>query len=195
MTSSTTRFLLVRHGETDWNRAGRVQGHTDVPLNELGRAQARAAADLLRDAEPSRIIASPLDRAAETAAIIAAAIDGPDVETDRDFIEMQYGEAEGAVWQEVRHLYTDGVVPGAEPRPAVLERSMAALRRIAAESTGTVIITSHGGVINGLTRHTTSPETFPGSAGNGSITEFVVTDSDIRFVGRTPIELPVGADA
>lgn len=195
MTSAPTRVLLVRHGETDWNRAGRVQGHTDVPLNELGRAQALAAAELLSGAEPSRIITSPLGRAAETAAIIAAAIDGPAVETEDDVIEMQYGEAEGAVWQEVRHLYADGVVPGAEPRPAVLERSMAALRRIAAESTGTVIVTSHGGVINGLTRHTTAPDVFPGSAGNGSITEFAVTDSDISFISRTPIEVAVGVDA
>ncbi|MEL4318378.1 histidine phosphatase family protein [Leifsonia sp. YIM 134122] len=195
MTSAPTRFLLVRHGETDWNRAGRVQGHTDVPLNELGRSQALAAAELLSGAEPSRIITSPLGRAAETAAIIAAAIDGPAVETEGDFIEMQYGEAEGAVWQEIRHLYADGVVPGAEPRPAVLERSTAALRRIAAESTGTVIITSHGGVINGLTRNTTSPDVFPGSAGNGSITEFAVIDDDISFVSRTPIEVTVGADA
>ncbi|KQO93800.1 histidine phosphatase family protein [Leifsonia sp. Leaf264] len=195
MTSSPTRFLLVRHGETDWNRQGRVQGHTDIPLNDLGRAQALAAADVLSSAEPTRIIASPLGRAAETAAIITEAIGGPAVETEADFIEMQYGEAEGAVWQDIRHLYSDGVVPGAEARPAVLERSTAALRRLAAESTGTVIVASHGGVINGLTRHTTSPDEFPGSADNGSITEFAVSGSDIRFVGRTRIDAAVNVEA
>ena len=62
------RLLLVRHGETDWNAAGRIQGCTDTPLNARGRAQALALAGRLRDERPQRLYTSPLRRARETAA-------------------------------------------------------------------------------------------------------------------------------
>ena len=67
-----TRLIVWRHGNTDWNAANRVQGQTDVPLNELGRDQARAAAPLLAALRPDAIVASDLSRAAETAAALAA---------------------------------------------------------------------------------------------------------------------------
>jgi uncharacterized phosphatase len=67
-----TLLYLVRHGETDWNRARRIQGATDIPLNDLGRAQAAEAGDLLSRRSFDRVVASPLSRAAETGSIIAA---------------------------------------------------------------------------------------------------------------------------
>jgi len=64
-------FFFLRHGQTDWNAQGRIQGHTNTPLNDTGRAQARAAAGLLADRTIARIISSPLDRALKTATIVA----------------------------------------------------------------------------------------------------------------------------
>jgi probable phosphoglycerate mutase len=67
-----TRLIIWRHGNTDWNAANRVQGQTDVPLNDLGREQALAAAPLLAALRPDAIVASDLSRAADTAAALAA---------------------------------------------------------------------------------------------------------------------------
>ena len=67
-----TRLIIWRHGNTDWNAASRVQGQTDVPLNDLGREQAREAAPLLAALRPDAIVASDLSRAADTAAALAA---------------------------------------------------------------------------------------------------------------------------
>lgn len=70
-----TRIILVRHGETDWNRAGRIQGSTDIPLNDTGRSQARDAAERLvaevTDAATVAVVSSDLSRARETATLIA----------------------------------------------------------------------------------------------------------------------------
>ena len=68
---------LARHGETEWNRIGRWQGATDIPLSDVGRAQARLLADRLRDRRIARVHASQLSRALETAQIIAARLGAP----------------------------------------------------------------------------------------------------------------------
>ena len=71
------RLYLARHGETEWNAIGRLQGHTDVPLNDRGRAQARDLAGAVRKLGIKTIIASDLARARDTAAIIASELDPP----------------------------------------------------------------------------------------------------------------------
>jgi len=68
--SSGTRILLIRHGETDWNRIHRFQGRSDVPLNQKGREQARALAVALKHEPITAIYSSPLVRAIETARLI-----------------------------------------------------------------------------------------------------------------------------
>ena len=94
-----TAFALVRHGETEWNRARRIQGSTDIPLNDTGRQQAGAAGQLLAPHAWSRIVASPLSRAEETATIIAtqAGLGRPDLDALRT--ERNYGEAAGTTWR------------------------------------------------------------------------------------------------
>jgi broad specificity phosphatase PhoE len=83
-------MVLVRHGETDANRAGLLLGRADPPLNERGRQQADALAVAFRREPAPLIVTSPLTRAQETAARIAAAT-GADVETDPRLTELDYG--------------------------------------------------------------------------------------------------------
>ena len=70
-----TRFFLVRHGETEWNKARRIQGISDIPLNITGRSQAVALGDILAKHTFDLMVSSPLSRAMETASIIAKRLD------------------------------------------------------------------------------------------------------------------------
>lgn len=96
----TTRFLLVRHGETDWNATGRIQGQRDVPLNDAGRAQAAALARLLVEFAPDGIVSSDLGRAVATAQVIASATGAP-LATDPRLREIDNGTWEGLTAAEV----------------------------------------------------------------------------------------------
>ena len=84
----------VRHGETDWNLQRRIQGSTDVPLNETGRAQARRVGQLLAGRTWDAIVASPLSRAFDTASIIAGEVGLPEPTTDPRLVELVSGPIE-----------------------------------------------------------------------------------------------------
>ncbi len=88
------RLYLVRHGQTDWNKNRRLQGHVDVPLNDFGRELARETASGLADVPFTRCFSSPLSRAKETAEIILGDRDVP-VICDERIIEMGFGDLEG----------------------------------------------------------------------------------------------------
>jgi probable phosphoglycerate mutase len=96
----TTRLIVWRHGNTDWNAANRVQGQTDVPLNDLGRQQATDAAELLARLRPDALVSSDLRRAAETAAALAA-LTGRSVTYDDRLRERNFGVWEGLTMSEV----------------------------------------------------------------------------------------------
>ncbi|MEU8242183.1 histidine phosphatase family protein [Actinoplanes missouriensis] len=96
----TTRVIVWRHGNTDWNAGGRVQGQTDVPLNDLGRRQAAEAATLLAAMRPDAIVASDLRRAADTAAALAA-LTGQTVSHDQRLRERFFGVWQGLTTAEV----------------------------------------------------------------------------------------------
>jgi probable phosphoglycerate mutase len=96
----TTRLIVWRHGNTDWNAGHRVQGQTDVPLNDLGRQQAVDAADLLVRLRPTALVASDLSRAADTAAVLAA-LTGLSVTYDERLRERSFGQWEGLTMTEV----------------------------------------------------------------------------------------------
>ncbi len=98
--SHTFELVVVRHGRTAWNAAGRFQGHSDVPLDDEGRAQARGVAGLLYGEALTRAVASDLQRASETAAIVLAGRSVP-IETDPRWREMRFGAWEGLVWNEI----------------------------------------------------------------------------------------------
>ena len=103
-----TEFLLVRHGETDWNRDRRFQGHADPGLNDTGRVQALELADELAAERIDAIYASDLARARETAEIIAGRVGAP-VVLDRELREIDVGEWQGLTWPEIEQRYPDGV--------------------------------------------------------------------------------------
>ncbi|MCU1474975.1 histidine phosphatase family protein [Amnibacterium sp.] len=179
-----TDLVLVRHGETEWNRLGRVQGLSDIPLNETGRHQALEAGDRLRSEQWDAIASSPLARAAETAEIIARKVGLPAPELVEALVERNYGEAEGLTGEEIDRRW-DGVLKARESREAVLERVVPALLGLAERHPGQrVLVVSHGGVIGSLVRMATD-WTWPERGvriENGSDHVFRVEDGRIELV-------------
>jgi probable phosphoglycerate mutase len=101
------RLLLVRHGETEWNRVSRFQGGIDVPLNDNGRAQAQQAADFLKDVPIDFAISSPMLRPKETAEIILQPHPNVQLELQEEFREINHGLWEGKLETEIKQEYPD----------------------------------------------------------------------------------------
>jgi uncharacterized phosphatase len=146
---------LIRHGQTDWNFQGRIQGSSDIPLNDTGRAQAAEAALLLASeawARPwSGVLTSPLGRAAETGSIIAEALGLPVLGEVSGVAERHYGEAEGMSVEQAVRLRPELDFPDSEPETTVTERGLAALARLHAEYTGQhLLVVAHGGLIRNV---------------------------------------------
>ena len=147
-----TTLLLARHGETDWNRELRIQGSSDIELNELGRRQAQSLAQELTDVELDAIYASDLSRARETAAAVAAA-HGLEVRLDPRLRERSFGSWEGLTREDIAE-FPPGSRHDGESDEAVRERMLAAVAEIAAAHPGEqVLIVSHGGALNTLWHH------------------------------------------
>jgi len=104
-----TTLVLIRHGETDWNRANRFQGHADTPLNDTGREQAQALADDLGEESFAAVYTSPLARAAETAAILAGRL-GLEPIPDSALKEVDVGSWSGLTRTEIEGRYPVGFV-------------------------------------------------------------------------------------
>ncbi len=151
------RIIVWRHGRTAWNVAGRVQGQSDVPLDDVGRQQARDAAARLATLAPSRIVTSDLSRAADTAAYLGAFCD-LEVEPDPRLREMGFGAREGLTWAEAWAKMPEGMrawengddslIAGSEGRYDTGQRFAAALREYA-ETLGadaTLVVVAHGAV-------------------------------------------------
>lgn len=152
-------LFLARHGETEWNRIGRWQGRTDIPLSEVGRAQAQALAERLRDRGITEIHASDLSRARETAEIVASAFGVSNVRLDPRLGERGFGCFEGLTREECaerhaeawqRYLADRRDTPAdAEPYADVVARVVAGLTAIAetADPSRHVLVVSHGAAI------------------------------------------------
>lgn len=154
----TTRLILVRHGETDWNLEGRYQGQADPPLNERGREQAKLLAERLRGEGIEAIYTSDLSRAYETAKIIAQAV-GQEVKALESLREIDTGVWTGLTFEEVENRYPEHLrewradplrvkrLEG-ESYLALFERTKAAIREVVEAHPGqTVLIVGHGGNI------------------------------------------------
>lgn len=144
-----TTFALVRHGQTDWNAERRLQGATDIPLNDVGRGQARDAVAFLSGQQWDTVVSSPLSRAAETAEIIA---DGLRLSVARlvpDLTERSFGPAEGLqAGPELEALRIPGGFRGGESDDDAAARGIAALESLAREFAGKrVLVLAHGTLI------------------------------------------------
>jgi broad specificity phosphatase PhoE len=160
----TTTLLLARHGETDWNRDGRWQGHADTALNALGREQARELAESLAGEPLAAVYASDLSRARETAEIVARARGLP-VVIDERLREINFGAWEGLTTPEVEERFPEAVeawrmndgfheFTGGETYDVMGARVVAALEEIARAHPGEqVLVVLHGGPIRGLLAH------------------------------------------
>lgn len=148
-----TTILLVRHGETDWNRDRRVQGHSDTQLNDTGRAQARALAADLASETVDAVYSSDLARAYETARIVAEGR-GLEVTAVRDLRERHFGTWEGMTDDEVLERYpwaAGGPWGDAETIDEMAARVFDALQRIAdAHPDGRIVVVSHGGPVRSI---------------------------------------------
>jgi broad specificity phosphatase PhoE len=154
-----TTILLARHGESDWNAAGRWQGHVDRPLTGLGRRQAEELGAFLADISLDAAYASDLRRAWETAEIAVA---GRGVEVIRlsELREVDVGSWSGLSRDEVEARYPEGVErwraggrgwEGGESYEEMAARVVAAVRRIAAEHVeATVLVVAHGGSVRAV---------------------------------------------
>jgi probable phosphoglycerate mutase len=157
-------LFLFRHGETDWNREGRLQGHIDTPLNATGLAQAHALGESLRPHRLDAVLSSDLSRALTTAQIVATAFGVP-LFIEPGLRETNVGAAEGLLWAEAKtrfgeglteRWYSDGDVafPGGETGIATRTRGLAALRRFAAAHPYRRIgVSTHGAMVRQLMKH------------------------------------------
>ncbi|CAH0202064.1 histidine phosphatase family protein [Microbacterium sp. Bi128] len=158
-----TILTLVRHGETDWNAGQRIQGSTDIPLNDTGRAQAREVAATLADdlvGSDVVVVSSDLSRAAETADTIAAALGTTVARRLPGLRERSYGDAEGMDAQTFAATYgpwNTAQVPGAEAWPLVRERALASIAEVVTETPegAHVIAVAHGALIREVILHAT----------------------------------------
>ena len=145
-------IYLVRHGETDWNLAGRLQGSTDIPLNDQGKQSALKTAQYFKanGIVISSIMTSPLMRARQTAQIIADVLAIPVIE-QQALTERCFGEAEGLTAEERMLKFPDQDIPGLEDIQVVRQRVWNVLQTLAtAHADESIIIVSHGGVINAI---------------------------------------------
>ncbi|MDR3606422.1 MAG: histidine phosphatase family protein [Oligoflexia bacterium] len=162
MPHPSREIFIFRHGETDWNREGRFQGHVDIPLNDHGRAQAEALAEKLSPHGLEAILSSDLSRARETAEIVARRTRIP-VFTDVGLREAHLGGAQGLTVEEIKRVHGAEVLerwksvavsdadvryPGGETGAEVIERVFASLEKfIATTSYLRFGVACHGGVI------------------------------------------------
>lgn len=154
----TSRIILVRHGESEGNAAGVLQGRMDFALSELGRRQASLTAQRLADSGAYQVVSSPLLRASATAALIAERLDLK-LRLEPDLAEYDIGDASGLTPAELRERFPEVVqarsvgdrlrFPGEEGRDVFQGRLHQALGRMT-ESDGTIIAVAHGGVISAM---------------------------------------------
>ena len=146
---TVTTFALIRHGQTDWNAQRRLQGSTDIPLNDVGRDQARDAVEALGGYEWDAIVSSPLSRAAETADLIAAGLGLTVARRVPDLTERSFGPAEGMQdGPELDALRTPGGFRGAEDEDEAAGRGLAALEALADEFRGgRLLVVTHGSLL------------------------------------------------
>lgn len=149
------KIYLLRHGETDWHKTGRLQGHTDIALNEEGINQIKAIGDLIleKDIHIDVIISSPLLRAMRSAEIVAKKIgyDNRYIIVEPNFIERSFGRAEGLTKEERENILHDGQDLGMESVENLCERAKTAiLKQVSINKNKTLLIVAHGSILKAI---------------------------------------------
>jgi uncharacterized phosphatase len=150
---------LLRHGQTNWNIDFRLQGVTDIPLNETGIEQARTAGQVIaKSAHEGNswdlILSSPLSRARDTAVMVSEALGVSGISIEELLLERSFGEAEGLSHEEWKAKYDDtNHVPGGETLEQLEARAWILLQRLLDQHEGKRVLTvSHGALIRTLLR-------------------------------------------
>ena len=181
-TDVATTLYIVRHGETDWNRERRIQGHTDIPLNAEGRRQAEGLALELAATELHAAYASDLSRAWETAATVAEPR-GLSVRRTAALREKHFGTWEGMTDDEVLARFphaVNGSWGDGETTEQLAARTVAAVHEIARNHPGeSVLVVSHGGTIRALYREAGVERP---RVGNCTVATFVAQDGRLTLV-------------
>jgi uncharacterized phosphatase len=147
-----TTVYLVRHGETDWNAEKRMQGQTDIPLNQKGIAQAEVCGASLVASDYDVVLSSGLQRAKKTAEIINGYLNLPFDVMD-DFAERFFGDGEGLTIEERAKLYPDFNYPNQEELAVFAKRIMTGLQKVHEKYAGKrVLLVAHGQVIYRILR-------------------------------------------
>lgn len=187
-------FYIFRHGETDWNRERRCQGHTNTPLNDNGLAQALSLAERMSNLPLDIIVTSDLERALITGKTVADKKAVPLI-VDARLREMSYGEAEGMLfedavsqfgaelWQKLQSFKKENDhvgFPGGETRKVARERFLSALHHIIENTEYTSIgISTHGGALRNAL-HSFLPEEQPMLAIPNCVLYRLVYDSTLK---------------
>lgn len=197
MSESATRLIAVRHGETAWNRVSRIQGHTDIPLNEAGLWQARQVGEAVAAEGIDAIYSSDLQRAADTARAIGQAAGVP-VQLDVALRERHFGELEGLTHDEINTRWPEqarrwrGRDPdygpqGGEALKDFHARCVGALTRLAQRHPGqTVVLVAHGGVLDCFYRAANGVDlSVPRSwtIGNATINRLLYSPDGLTMIG------------
>lgn len=144
-------LYLIRHGETDWNRLGRLQGIEDIELNGHGEQQAHQCGSSLKHEPIDLIFSSPLKRAYKTAQIINEYLGLPKVQKIEGLHERDFGIASGLTKEERENLYPDGQVPGMEAWEELKSRAMQSIEQMIEQyPKERLLVVTHGGVINAI---------------------------------------------
>ena len=192
-----TRLIAVRHGETAWNVDTRIQGHTDIPLNDTGLWQAQQLAQALADEPITAIYTSDLARAHRTAQAVADATGAP-VRTHAGLRERSFGHFEGRTFHQIETELPEQALlwrkrdphyapEGGESLLALRERVTATTHQLAARHPGElVLLVAHGGVLDVLYRAAThqdiqAPRTW--QLTNTAINRLLWTESGLSLVG------------
>lgn len=153
-------MYLVRHGETDWNQIRRIQGHSDIALNELGMRQAEKVGGRFQGKTIHAVYSSDLSRARETALRIARQGE-VDLSTQATLRERCYGQWEGLTYEEIRARFEDQdeAACGIETFEDMQQRAVKTLTDLALNhSNESIVVVSHGGLINSFLHYVTGGE-------------------------------------
>lgn len=170
-------LAFMRHGETDWNRAQRLQGGSDIPLNSTGRQQAVDAAHLMRDEDPGwdLVVTSPLSRARETGRIVAQELGielGP---MYQGLVERSFGSNEGESIAEISPEGYQKLLEVAEPEDQVVERALEVLHEVHGQfPERNILLVAHSALIRFTVAHLQNTE--PKRVANA---EVVPVDQDL----------------